>query len=185
MKGPPLLLLCFLIAGCSTYERPAAHIIPVPEPKVKNAVESIPQAAEFLVNDLVTASKIKQRIRVAFLAVDNRYLDAGVSKSIENALRSELVARDVFDVLKDVDLKTIRKVLALEDDAAGFLDSGAKVDLGRRLGADAVITCTVSDSIQHWQIYVDVTPITSNVLASGAACYLPKSVARRSQIYTP
>ena len=185
MKSPLGISFVFFIAGCTAYERPSARIVPVPEPIVKNTVESIPQAAEVIISDLVAGSKVKERIRVAFLPIENRFLDTGVSTSLQNGLRAELVARDLFEVLKDIDLQTVRKALAAEENARGFIDEGAKVILGRRLGADAVITCTVSDAIQYWQIYVDLTPITTNVVASGATCHLPKRVAMRSQIYLP
>jgi len=178
-----LLLPLALLAACSSYDRPSSRITTVPEPAVRNSVDSIPRAAEVLVGDMLARSKITQRIRVAFLPADNRVLDPGVSDSISNSLMSELVAHDVFQVLKDIDLKTVISAWALEDDARAFLDPSRRIKLGRHVGADAVITCTISDSIQFWQIHVDLTAVTSNVVASSATCYLPKRIARRSQIY--
>lgn len=177
------LLVLAVLAGCAFHESPSRTYVSEAPPSVKNQVETIQRAAEVLISELLARSQCTAHIAVALLPVENRYLESGVSNAILNGLQDELVARNVFKVQKDYDLKSVRQILAVNEGLRGFLDNSTAKQIAQYTRADAIITCQIEDAIQFWQIHVVITPVNSNFVQASATCYLLKRAVINSQIF--
>lgn len=176
-----ILLVLAALAGCAFRERPNRTYVNETPPPVKNQVETIQQAAEVLISDLLARSQCPAQITVALLPVENRYLESGVSNAILNGIQDELFARNVFKVQKDYDLKSVRQILAVNEGLRGFLDNSTAQQIARYTRADAIITCQIEDAVQFWQIHVAIIPVNSNFVQASATCYLDKRKVINSQ----